>query len=367
MNILVLTKLKLHLIKGVKVSDLKEYMENDYFFSGFADGFRKSGNEVFIIPDESFFFNYKFGLKHRILYRYFRGIINRLNMGKLDNFLFSKKIAKYINKNKIDFIFTELNDFIIPDVIKKYADRKVLISEWFGVFPEMVDKKRLNILSQYDFVWTPGDINEEFRKNNISTKNIYVINSAYNEKFLYNAPNEKFIHDVVFIGGIKKGHSERIEILENIAQNFDNFAFYGYGEEHIPDNYKLKKHFKGWASNKEAKYIYSNAKIAVNLLLDNYERVKSGVNARTFEIPACRGALQIAQHNKNIFDFFEEDKEIVIFKTIEELIGKIKYYLDNDNKRVEIVKKAYEKNLNNTYFHRARNIIKSISNKNYEK
>ena len=362
MNILVLAKLKLHLIKGKKISDIKEYIENDHFFSGFVDGFEKvEENKVFVLADELFFFNYKLALKHRVIYRYFKGIINRSKIYKIDNYLFSRKIAKFVNKNKIDFIFTELNDFIIPDVIKKYADRKVVISEWFGIFPEMVSTKHLNRLPQYDFIWMPGDINEEFTKKNIPVNNICIINAAYNEKFMHNMPNEKFSYDVVFVGSLTRSHSERIEILENIAQNFGNFAFYGYGEENIPENYKLKQHFKGWASNKNQKYIYSNAGIAINLLLDNYERVKSGVNHRTFEIPACMGALQIAQWNKNIFDFFEEDKEIVTFKTIEELIEKIKYYIDNEDERLKIVQKAYEKNLNNTYFNRIKNIINIIS------
>ena len=45
-------------------------------------------------------------------------------------------------------------------------------------------------------------------------------------------------------------------------------------------------------------------------------------------------------------ELFEEDKEIVMFKTPEELVEKSGYYLSHDEEREKIAKAGYEKVLN---------------------
>jgi spore maturation protein CgeB len=80
---------------------------------------------------------------------------------------------------------------------------------------------------------------------------------------------------------------------------------------------------------------------------------------RTFEIPAC-GVLQIAPRNDEILSFFKEDKEIVCFKTNEELQDKTQFYLKRPEKRLEIAKKGFERVMKgkHTYLDRMSEIIK---------
>ena len=51
------------------------------------------------------------------------------------------------------------------------------------------------------------------------------------------------------------------------------------------------------------------------------------VRLRNFEIPMCAG-LQITRYYEELAEYFCEDKEIVFYRTDEELIDKVKYYID---------------------------------------
>lgn len=55
------------------------------------------------------------------------------------------------------------------------------------------------------------------------------------------------------------------------------------------------------------------------------------VNLRSFEIPMC-GGLQICSYFKELEMYFEEDKEIIFYRTNEELVEKSKFYLKSENK-----------------------------------
>lgn len=55
------------------------------------------------------------------------------------------------------------------------------------------------------------------------------------------------------------------------------------------------------------------------------------VNLRSFEIPMS-GGVQICPYSEEIASYFEEDKEIVFYRSEEELVEKTKFYLRDENK-----------------------------------
>lgn len=57
------------------------------------------------------------------------------------------------------------------------------------------------------------------------------------------------------------------------------------------------------------------------------------IHLRTFEIPMS-GGLQLTSFNDEIASYFEEGKEIVLYKSNEELIDKAKFYLSPKNDRL---------------------------------
>ena len=84
------------------------------------------------------------------------------------------------------------------------------------------------------------------------------------------------------------------------------------------------------------------------------------IKARHFEIPACGGFL-ITEMADNLGDYYEIGKEIAVYKNINDLIDKIKYFLKNDAERKKIALAGYQRVLtNHTYEKRFKAIFDNI-------
>ena len=80
----------------------------------------------------------------------------------------------------------------------------------------------------------------------------------------------------------------------------------------------------------------ANAKIVLGFLRKiNLDTQTS----RTFEIPAC-GGFMIMEYTENQDRLFAEDKEMVYFRTKEELLDKVLYYIKHQDEARSIVNKA---------------------------
>ena len=94
----------------------------------------------------------------------------------------------------------------------------------------------------------------------------------------------------------------------------------------------------------EMNNLYSNFSISLNIteLRDTYilRHPVHKLHLRTFEIPMS-GGLQIASRTTELSSYFEEDKEIVMYGSREEMISKAKFYLDSSNENTVLsMKKA---------------------------
>ena len=71
--------------------------------------------------------------------------------------------------------------------------------------------------------------------------------------------------------------------------------------------------------------------------------IQGGVNLRPFEAIACGALLLHEEGDRSVEEFFEPDKEVVLFNE-ENFEQKIEYYLHHDAEREQIVQRAMEKN-----------------------
>lgn len=342
MKILVLTKIKLQLYINKRIHTTEEYLENEHFFEGWARGFRENGHDIILDGRSHFFIPTGFAYRFPKTFYYLKAFFHVTGFILVDRWFLSRSIEKRVKQEGIDFIFTEINDFLTVASIERMKKAGVSVTEWFGVFPDMVPKRILRTLNHYSHIWCPGDIEAEFRKHGVTNPNIHYIGFSYNEKFMHPDFDKEYAHDICFVGGIGKHHSNRIKILEAVAQRFDDFVFYGYGIEHTAPDSILRQRFKGWADHETLRKLFSSSKIALNLTLDGYDRVKRGINVRSFEIPACRGAVQISAVVKDLKEYFRDD-EIVFFESLDDLISKIVFFLRNEDKRKDCAGRAYKR------------------------
>ena len=72
----------------------------------------------------------------------------------------------------------------------------------------------------------------------------------------------------------------------------------------------------------------------------------------------------IAERTNEHLDLFEEDKEAVYFSNDEELLKKIKYYLENEQERLNILNNGYNKCINEDYSYdnMVKKILKKVKN-----
>ena len=71
---------------------------------------------------------------------------------------------------------------------------------------------------------------------------------------------------------------------EVLAGRYDSLALYGYGIEEVPEKYSFVKKYKGDVWSHQYADILNKSKIAINLMLDSFDKVSSGVNQRTLKL-----------------------------------------------------------------------------------
>ncbi len=84
------------------------------------------------------------------------------------------------------------------------------------------------------------------------------------------------------------------------------------------------------------------------------------IKARIFEIPACGGFLMTG-YADDLERYYDIGKEIVVYKSVDDLIDTARYYLNHDQERERIARAGYERTLrDHTYGKRFREIFKKI-------
>lgn len=84
------------------------------------------------------------------------------------------------------------------------------------------------------------------------------------------------------------------------------------------------------------------------------------IKGRNFEIPGC-GAFLLTGDADNLREYYEDGKEIVIFKDAYDAAEKAKYYLAHDGERLRIARAGYERTLReHTYEERFKKIFEAM-------
>ena len=68
------------------------------------------------------------------------------------------------------------------------------------------------------------------------------------------------------------------------------------------------------------------------------------IKGRDFEVPMC-GALYLTQHNPDLQPFFRFGEDIDTYRNEDELIGKVRYYLDHPEHAERIRRNARQRSL----------------------
>lgn len=126
-------------------------------------------------------------------------------------------------------------------------------------------------------------------------------------------------YDVCFVGHINSPN--RIEALDRLFAEIPNF-YYG------------QQLFEGAARK------FAESKIVFNIAMTD------DINMRCFEAMAT-GSFLLTNWIPTIEDLFEDGKHLVLYRNLDEMVEKAKYYIAHDDEREKIAQAGYEEVMKN--------------------
>jgi len=187
----------------------------------------------------------------------------------------------------------------------------------------------------------------KYKENNLT-----VIKSqwASNPKYYHPVPaDEKY--DVSFVG---QKYGPREKILEYLRENNISIDIFGRG-------WGIYVPFEKVIS------VFGNSKININISASSLDPKIKQIKGRIFEVPMCGGFL-LTDYVNGLEDYFTIGKDIICYEDKEDLVHKIKHYLENEKQRKEIAENGYRAALErNTWDKRFYAIFKELDGFEYKK
>ena len=178
-------------------------------------------------------------------------------------------------------------------------------------------------LPYFDFVMTGSkEAVPQYKRNAVNA--IYVPIACNPESYYF--VKDSVSYEVSFVGRLI---GNRKSLLRSIEEGGIEVAKFGLDARAEVSFERLIK-------------IFSNSRINLNFTGSYSNCDNKQLKARIFEVPMCGGFL-LTEYVQGIEEFFEIDKEVVCFVTVNEAIEKINYYLKHENERKAIAQAGWKR------------------------
>lgn len=185
-----------------------------------------------------------------------------------------------------------------------------------------------------------------------------VIKSQWGGSPLYkNEPLEK-TYDISFIGQ-KHGRMPDGRFLRSEIVNA--FLAAGLPVDLFGNYWDGYENWHGYiADYQEIIKVFNQSKICLNLSNPWHHGTMPQIKGRHFEIPQT-GGFQLCTPADDLDSYFVEDKEIVVARSVQELVDKARYYLDHTDEREAIAAAGHRRMLQeHQWHHRLESIFKAL-------
>jgi spore maturation protein CgeB len=287
-----------------------------------------------------------------------RSIGFRLKKGPL-----IRKINSYVTQS--------LGDLNIKDYDLIWVDKAVFLSKKTTLLlkskakrlihftPDMAfyqnqSKHFLESLPLYDFSITTKTKEIPLYKQTIPTNKLIIATQGFKPSI--HQPHHNFSEKQNSIAFIGLAEPSRFQIIEklinaNISVNIAGKGWQKFIKKHSTHP-NLSFHGEALYSEDYAKFI-SSSLFSLGLLSKKFPELHT---TRTFEIPACGTAL-ITERNTETTSYFNKD-EAIFYDSIDEMIGKIRYYQAHPNELEQLTSKGRKRVIDDGRDYRS--ILKSI-------
>lgn len=314
---------------------------------------------------------------HQVIYFPFDEIMQEVGMVEMNN-----RLIELIKKEKPKFtFFCIFNDEITKKTLQTIKDLKLTTTfNWFTDDHWRFDNFSKYWCHSFDYCGTT-DSTAVAKYQDIGYSNIIKTQWGCNN-LAYKPVASDTKYNVTFVG---QSHGSRKKLIDRLTDNGLTVNCYGGGWPN------------GRVSQEKMLEIFSNSKINLNLplssdrltkkafvklffyrrndqtyhwynplqwpanLISLFHKDRDQIKGRVFEVPGTGGFLLTGDAD-NIRDYYEDGKEVVIFKDMADLAQKAKYYLAHDDERKAIAKAGYERTLReHTYEKRFNEIFKQCN------
>jgi len=212
---------------------------------------------------------------------------------------------------------------------------------------------------KYDIILASSQKACDFIKEKTGMEALLYPLASDNTMFNAEIPEDKeYLCDYCFTGSYWDAKREIIDYLNPDSTDY-LFNLYGVNWEKIP---KLSNYYKGFVNYLDMPQVYSSCKIVIDDA-NHVTKEWASVNSRVFDTLSS-GKLVITNGTDGNNELF--GGQIPEYHSEEDLMGLIKYYMENPEKRAEKIKLLQKIVLDNhTYKHRA-DFLKKILQKYYK-
>lgn len=278
------------------------------------------------------------------MYRFDRRVMSKLYRMGLHNFKapdlgkVNEQVIDKINNNVFDIIF--LDKCLTVDVnTMKYIKNKQKKCLIVGFSPDDMfakhnqTKQFMETISLYDIYFTTKSYGVK-ELQALGCNNVEYIGNAFDPD-THKTTNITARDRIKYGGGvgfIGSWEQERANSLYYLARNKIQVRIWGEGWnkcKYKHDNLLVEGR-PLWASE------YAKGICSFDINLCFLRKVNRDLQTtRSIEIPAC-GAFMLAERTKEHQDLFQEGVEAEFFDSDDELLQKVRYYLQNEKRRLEV-------------------------------
>ena len=269
---------------------------------------------------------------------------------------FKKMYNSILNKIeyfKPDVIFFDKSLYLPPSLLIELNKKGIFLIHFSN--DDQLNLKNqtkfyLESIPFYDIHLTTKSYNV-FELLQLNAKEVIFVNNCTSKQFVYplklsKLDKERFYANIGFIGTWEK---ERAASLLFLAKNGIKIRIWGPGWINRPG----LNHPNLIIENKVlwgADYLKAicSTNININFLRKENRDLQT---TRSIEIPACN-AFMIAEFSEEHKNLFNENDEAVFFKSNEELLKKVEFYLENEKLRTIIARNSYNRCINSNYFYK---------------
>ncbi len=164
--------------------------------------------------------------------------------------------------------------------------------------------------------------------------------------------------ELAFIGSVGRDHQQRLALLEELCRKVP-VSFWGAGADGLPPDSPLRGRVNPPLWGYDMYQQLQRSKIALNIHIDMAEQYAA--NMRLYEATGV-GTMLLTDWKTNLHEMFEIGKEVVAYRSVEECVELVNYYLAHDGEREAIAKAGQQRTLSeHSYYHRMQELTEILN------